>query len=234
MSASPAPRPARRTFRVLKPGRVPYGEALALQRRLAAERAAGAIPDTLVVLEHPPTITLGRGAHAENVLLPREALAERGVELFDIDRGGDVTYHGPGQVVIYPILDLAPDRMDVRRYVTDLETAMIRTCADYGLTAGLKEKMIGTWLGGEVGEGPWRKIGAVGVHLARWITTHGLAFNVSTDLTHFQLIVPCGIASHGVTSLAHELGAARCPPVEEVMDRMVGHFLDLFDADLVG
>ncbi len=221
-------------IRVLKAGRLGYAEGLALQQRLAAGRDAGAEPDTLILLEHDPVITLGRGAHAENVLLSEQQLAEQGVSLFPTDRGGDVTYHGPGQVVAYPIFDLKPDRMDVRRFVASLEEVMIRTCADHGVTAGRHEGKIGCWLGGEVSEGPWRKIGAIGVHLSRWITTHGLAFNVKPEMDHFRLIVPCGIAEYGVTSLATELGEGACPTVAATMDRIAGHFAEVFGAAVTG
>ena len=220
----------RRRVRVLRPGRLPYEEGLALQKRIAEGVRLGSEPQTLTLLEHEPVITLGRGAGWENVLVSEEVLAQRGIALFKTDRGGDVTYHGPGQVVAYPILDLSPDRCDVRRYVGDLERTMSRVCADYGLAAGPKEKMVGCWLGGDHGPGPWRKIGAIGVHISRWITTHGLAFNVSPDPSHFALIVPCGIGDHPVTSLAAELGEA--PPLEEVMARMQAAFQEVFDADL--
>jgi lipoyl(octanoyl) transferase len=233
-AAASAPRTEarRRSVRILRPGRVPYGEALDLQKRLADERLKGEAPDTLILLEHPPVITLGRGAKAHNVLFTAEALAARGVSLAPCDRGGDVTYHGPGQVVAYPILDLKPDRCDVRRYVQDLEEVMIRCCADHGLAGRRKDGMIGAWLGGEDGES-WRKIGAIGVHISRWITTHGIALNVAPDLGHYQLINPCGITEHPVTSLEAELGAASCPAIDAVMDRVAAHFADVFDADLI-
>ena len=218
--------PVRREIRVERPGRLSYADGLALQQRLAEGVRTGTGPQTLVLLEHEPVITLGRGATGENVLFSEEALRARGVELFPTDRGGDVTYHGPGQVVAYPVLDLKPDRCDVRRYVKDLEEAMIRVCADHGLRATRKEGMIGCWL-----PDPWRKIGAVGVHLSRWITTHGLAFNVDPDPSHFQLIVPCGIGEHPVTSLAAELD--RPPTVPSVMDRFEHHLLRIFAADPV-
>ena len=143
--------------------------------------------------------TLGRNARAENVLFPAERLRERGFDVYDTGRGGDVTYHGPGQVVGYPILDLSPDRRDVHRYVRDLEDVMIRTCASYGVEAGRIDGLTGTWVGRE-------KIGAIGVRISRWVTSHGFAFNVSTDLAAFDLIVPCGIRDKGVTSLERLLG----------------------------
>jgi lipoyl(octanoyl) transferase len=194
---------------------VPYAHGLELQERLVADRQAGRIGDQLLLLEHDPVFTLGRNARTANVLLPAEALRERGFEVFETGRGGDVTYHGPGQVVGYPILDLAPDRRDVHRYVRDLEEVMMRTCADYGLEASRVEGLTGTWLGDE-------KIGAIGVRIARWVTSHGFAFNVGTDLTAFDLIVPCGIRERGVTSLERRLGHP--VPLDEVMDRLAANF----------
>lgn len=230
-AGTPSPGAPTRRLRVLEAGQLSYADGLALQKRLADGRLEGREPDTLILLEHPPVITLGRGAKAHNVLFSAEALAARGIEVAPCDRGGDVTYHGPGQVVAYPILDLKPDRCDVRRYVQNLEEVMIRCCADHGLAARRKEGMIGAWLGGDDG-GPWRKIGAVGVHLSRWITTHGIALNVAPDLSHYGFINPCGITEHPVTSLEAELGADRCPSVEAVMARVVAHFCDVFDADI--
>ena len=211
----------RRELEVRRMGRVPYARGLELQEQLVAERQARRIPDQLLLLEHDPVFTLGRNARSENVLFPAEALRERGFEVFETGRGGDVTYHGPGQVVGYPILDLAPDRRDVHRYVRDLEQVMIRTCADYGLEASRVQGLTGTWLGDE-------KIGAIGVRIARWVTSHGFAFNVGTDLSAFDLIVPCGIRGRGVTSLERQLG--RPLPLEEVMDRIAANFAAVFSA----
>lgn len=218
-------------------GLVPYAEALALQERLVRARTEGTIADTLLLLEHPPTITLGRGAKEAHLRFPRESLVARGVEVFDTGRGGDVTYHGPGQLVAYPILELEPGRQDVRRYVKDLEETMIRTVADFDLRAERIEGMNGTWLrSAELGD---RKIGAIGVRIARWVTMHGLALNVTTNLAHFALIVPCGIVGKGVTSLEMEAGAPDAPPalrpvpsMERVMDRLEAHFAEIFDAEL--
>jgi len=204
-------------------GRVRYADALALQQEQVRRRQEGAVPDTLFLLEHEPVFTLGRNARAENVLLPAEALRERGFDVFEAGRGGDVTYHGPGQLVAYPVLDLSPDRRDVHRYVRDLEEVMIRVCADYGLAAARIPGLTGTWLGDE-------KIGAIGVRIARWVTSHGLAFNVSTDLAPFGLIVPCGIAGKGVTSLERQLG--RAVPLEEAMNRLAAHFAAVFERAL--
>jgi lipoyl(octanoyl) transferase len=200
-------------------GRVAYAAGLELQGRLVAQRQAGEIPDTLLLLEHDPVFTLGRNARAENVLFPAEALRERGFEVFETGRGGDVTYHGPGQVVGYPILDLS-DRRDVHRYVRDLEEVMIRTCAGYGLSASRVAGLTGCWLGDA-------KIGAIGVRIARWVTSHGFAFNVDNDLGPFQLIIPCGIRGRGVTSLARALG--RPVPLPEVMDALTAHLAAVFD-----
>ena len=158
-----------------------------------------------------------------NVVATPERLAELGIAVEETGRGGDVTYHGPGQIVGYPIVDLRPDRQDVHRYVRDLEEVMIRTCADYGLEAGRIPGLTGAWIGAE-------KIGAIGVRISRWITSHGFAFNVSTRLDHFQLIVPCGIADRGVTSL--EKATGRSIAVEEVEDRIVGHFASVFDREV--
>ena len=209
-----------RLLTVRRLGRVPYGQGLEMQERLVAERQKGAIPDRLLLLEHDPVFTLGRNARAENVLFPAERLRERGFEVYDTGRGGDVTYHGPGQVVGYPILDLSPDRRDVHRYVRDLEEVMIRTCASYGIEAGRVDGLTGTWVGRE-------KIGAIGVRISRWVTSHGFAFNVSTDLAAFDLIVPCGIRDKGVSSLERLLG--RRVPLPEVMDRLTAHFAAVFE-----
>jgi len=209
-----------RPLHVRRLGRVRYADALDLQARLVRERRAGAIPDTLLLLEHDPVFTLGRNARRENLLLSAEALRERGFDVFETGRGGDVTYHGPGQVVGYPILDLSPDRQDVHRYVRDLEEVMIRTCADYGVEAGRVAGLTGVWVGAD-------KIGAIGVRISRWVTSHGFAYNVSTDLAAFDLIVPCGIRGRGVTSLALLLG--REAPLAEVEDRLATHFAALFE-----
>ena len=215
--STPAPQP--RLLDVRRLGRVPYAEGLDLQARLVADRQAGRIADTLLLLEHDPVFTLGRNARAEHVLFPEAELRARGFDVFEAGRGGDVTFHGPGQVVGYPILSLAPDRCDVHRYVRDLEEVMIRTCADYGVTAGRVPGMTGTWVGDA-------KVGAIGVRIARWVTSHGFAFNVGGDLAPFGLIVPCGIRGRGVTSLERILER----PVDrgEVMDRLATHVAALF------
>ena len=204
-------------------GRVRYADGLDLQARLVADRQTGRIPDTLLLLEHDPVFTLGRNARAENVLLAEDEMRARGFDVFEAGRGGDVTYHGPGQVVGYPILDLSPDRRDVHRYVRDLEEVMIRTCADYGVGAGRVKGATGCWVGEE-------KIGAIGVRISRWVTSHGFAFNVSTDLAPFGLIVPCGIRGRGVTSLEGLLG--RAVPIDSVMGRLAAHMAVVFDSHI--
>jgi lipoyl(octanoyl) transferase len=182
-------------------GRTPYARGLAIQSELVRARQRDEVPDTLLLLEHEPVFTLGRNARSENVLLPVETLRARGFEVFESGRGGDVTYHGPGQIVGYPILDLTPDRCDVHRYVRDLEEVMIRACAELGVEAGRVAGRTGVWVGDA-------KVGAIGVRLSRWVTSHGFALNVNVDLTPFSLIVPCGIADRSVTSLALLAGDA--------------------------
>ena len=209
-----------RELTVRRLGRVRYADALELQAQLVTDRQAGRIGDTLVLLEHEPVFTLGRNARRENLLYPEDELRARGFEVFEVGRGGDVTHHGPGQVVGYPILDLSPDRRDVHRYVRDLEEVMIRVCADYGVVA----HRITGWTGAWVGEA---KIGAIGVRLARWVTSHGFALNVANDLAPFDLVVPCGIRERGVTSLERVLG--RPVEVEAVVLRVVERFREVFD-----
>jgi lipoyl(octanoyl) transferase len=200
---------------------VPYADALALQRSLVDERRAGRIPDTLLFVEHPHVLTLGvRGdGGRSHILATADALASRGIEVHETGRGGDITYHGPGQIVGYPIIDLNPDRRDVHRYVRDLETVLIRTAADYGIDAGRIEGLTGVWVGNE-------KLAAIGVRIARWITSHGFALNVTTNLDHFALIVPCGIADRGVTSLSRLLGGGVDPADVEI--RVIEHFANVF------
>jgi lipoyl(octanoyl) transferase len=197
-------------------GTVAYADALELQQRLVEQRKSEAIPDTLLLLEHPPVITLGRAAHRSNVIAGDDYRSAAGVELFETGRGGDVTFHGPGQVVGYPIIGLAPDRCDIRRYVRDLEETMIRTAAEFGVTAGRVAGLTGVWVGEE-------KLGAIGVRISRWVTMHGFAFNVRTQLEYFDMIIPCGIQDHGVTSLEKILGPAT-PAVEEVAASLARHF----------
>jgi lipoyl(octanoyl) transferase len=213
-----------RLLEIRRLGVVPYGDALHLQQELVAERRAGKIPDTLLLLEHPHVLTLGvhKGGGQSHVLATPGRLAALGVELFETGRGGDVTYHGPGQIVGYPILDLRPDRCDVHRYVRDLEEAMIRVAGEHGIEAGRIKGLTGTWVRDE-------KLGAIGVRISRWITSHGFAFNVNTDLTYFNLIVPCGITDRGVTSLSKLLG--RVLPLPDVEAAFVRQFCAVFDAE---
>ncbi|MCC7124958.1 MAG: lipoyl(octanoyl) transferase LipB [Acidobacteria bacterium] len=216
-----------RTIEVRRLGVVPYAEAVELQKQLVLQRRAGEIPDTLLLLRHPHVITVGvKKDGRQHIVAPPERLAALGVEVFDSGRGGDVTYHGPGQIVGYPIINLDPDRRDVHRYVRDLEEMMIRVCADYGVTAGRVPGMSGTWVT-DPGRGP-EKIGAIGVRISRWVTSHGFAFNVTTDLDYFSLIVPCGISEHGVTSLARATGRAVDP--DEVEQHVIDHFRAVFGA----
>ncbi len=211
---------SRAPIEVVRLGRVRYAEAMARMDALAAARQRGEAPDTLLLLEHEPVLTLGRRADPSNVLLSAEALAARGIERFETGRGGDVTYHGPGQIVAYPVFDLAPDRKDVRRYVTELEEVMIRVAARHGIVAERVAGLNGAWVDQR------RKIGAVGVRISRWITTHGLALNVSTALDAFELIVPCGIRDRGVTSIAVETG--RAVTLEAVLDDVEDVFREVF------
>jgi len=213
----------RRALHVHRMGRVDYGETHALQQRLVTARAAGEIADTLLLLEHDPVVTLGRAAKEENVLHSAAALEALGISMHSVGRGGDVTFHGPGQLVGYPIVDLAPDRKDVRKYVHALEETMIRVVADYGIHAGRVGGLNGAWVGDD-------KIGAVGVRISRWITMHGFGLNVSTDLHYFELIVPCGIQGRGVTSIAAKVGHP--VSMDEVETRAARHFGALFDAEL--
>jgi lipoyl(octanoyl) transferase len=215
---------------VYRLGRVEYEDGLKLMELFARARAAGQVGDALLLLEHPPVLTLGRAAKRENILASDARLAAAGVELFETNRGGDVTYHGPGQVVGYPIFKLPPGRQDVRRYVRDVERCMIDTLAGYGLTAGTIVRWPGVWLGTEA-DPDARKIAAIGVHIARWVTTHGFAFNVNTNLEHFRLIVPCGIQDKGVTSLQRELG--RTVDVAEVEEALAGQFCRVFESERV-
>jgi lipoyl(octanoyl) transferase len=209
---------------VRRAGLVPYETALALQADLVTARKAGTIDDTLLLLQHPPVITLGVKVRQsrEHVLATDDELRARGIAVFDAGRGGDVTFHGPGQLVGYPILDLKPDRMDAHKYVRDLEEALIGVCADFGIAAGRKSGLTGVWVAEE-------KVAAIGVRLSRWVTSHGFAFNVATDLDHFGLIVPCGITDRGVTSLERVLGTA--PPMDRVEARVIHHICRVFERD---
>jgi lipoyl(octanoyl) transferase len=216
---------ALRSLEVRRLGTVPYGEALELQGQLVEDRRAGRVPDLLLLLEHPHVVTLGanaRGSRAHLLATP-EVLDDQGVALYETGRGGDITYHGPGQLVGYPIVDLRPDRCDVHRYVRDLEEVLIRAAAGIGVGSARLQGLTGTWVGRE-------KLAAIGVRISRWITSHGFAFNVATDLSRFGLIVPCGIADRGVTSLERLTG--RPVPMREVEDAVIRHFCEVFGCTL--
>ena len=206
-------------------GTVPYADALALQQRMVEQRRGQEIEDTLLLLEHPHVITLGTSSHAENVLLDEAQRAEQGIELFETGRGGDVTYHGPGQIVGYPILDLKPDRCDLHRYVRDIEEVLIRTLADYDVRAQRISGLTGVWVNDE-------KIAAIGVRVSSgWITSHGFAFNVDTQLSYFDAIVPCGIRDKRVTSL-RTLRGSDAPPVHDLQRALALHFAAVFGREL--
>jgi lipoyl(octanoyl) transferase len=214
-----------RSLDVRRLGLVEYGAGLELQARLVEERRSGAIGDTLLLLEHPPVITLGvktRGKQV-NIVASPDVLAAEGVSVFETGRGGDITYHGPGQLVGYPILDLRPDRCDVHRYVRDIEEALIIALREFGIEGGRLTGRTGVWVGPE---GREEKVAAIGVRISRWITSHGFAMNVGTNLRHFQLIVPCGIADRGVTSVERLLG--RPVPMPAVEDAVVRAFSQVF------
>jgi lipoyl(octanoyl) transferase len=208
-----------RVLQVEQLGRRPYGEVLELQRAVAAERIAGTRPDTLLLVEHDPVVTLGRSTKREHLLLNEQALAARGIELFDIERGGDVTFHGPGQLVGYPIFDLQQHRQDLHWYLRQVEQCLIDALATYGIIGSRVEKYTGVWvenvaLSEAKGEGPGapvhptrRKIASIGVHARQWVTWHGFALNVSTDLSYFDVMVPCGISGVTMTSMERELRA---------------------------
>lgn len=209
--------------RVEQLGVVNYPTGLELQREKVAARKAGAIPDTLLLLEHPHVYTLGRNARREHVLVSLEFLRSRGAEVFDTDRGGDVTYHGPGQLVGYPIIDLTQHRRDIAWYMRSLEEVFVRVASDYGIEAGRVPGATGVWVGSE-------KLAAMGVHISRWTTSHGFAFNINTDLRYFDWIVPCGLRDKGVTSLSRLLGR----PVEmsEAATRVVEAFGQVFGVEM--
>ena len=203
-------------------GRIDYASALQLQQQLAADRKQGLVSDQLLLLEHPHVITMGRNGHAENLLADGDILSRAGIAFYPTDRGGDVTYHGPGQLVGYPILDLRDWKRDVGAYVRAVEETIITTLAEYGIQAGRIPKLTGVWVDD-------RKIAAIGVHLSRWVTSHGFALNVSTDLSYFQYIVPCGL-TRPVTSMA-ALGVRAS--LEEVGAKLAVHFARIFDCQML-
>ncbi len=203
---------------------ITYENAMALQEKLVEMRQREEIDDQLLLLEHPPVITLGRGGDAANLLASSEALRREGVRFFETTRGGDITYHGPGQLVGYPIIHLGEGRRDVRRYVTAIEEVLIRTVAEYGIAAARVDGRRGIWVGNE-------KIAAIGVRIARWVTSHGFALNVSTNLEHFRLITPCGLHGTGVTSISRLAG--RAVPVDEVRAVAAAKFAEVFEREIV-
>jgi lipoyl(octanoyl) transferase len=208
-------------------GMIGYAEAYALQKRVVAARKAGVIDDVFLLCEHPPVITLGRSGKRENLLASEHVLRQKGMEFHATDRGGDITYHGPGQIVGYPILNLSAIRRDVVWYVRTLEEAMIRATAEFGITAERVAGKTGIWVrAGDTEE----KLAAIGVHIGRWVTSHGFAYNVSTDLRNFDLIVPCGIADCKATSLEKLLG--RGVDLKEVEQRLAKHFGELFGREI--
>jgi lipoyl(octanoyl) transferase len=209
--------------RVEKLGTVDYAEGLRLQRKLVAQRKAGAVPDTLLLLEHPHVYTLGRNAKREHLLVSDEQLRALGAQLFETDRGGDITYHGPGQLVGYPIFDLTQHRRDIAWFMRSLEEVFLGIARDFGIAAERLAGAPGVWVGNE-------KLVAMGVHISRWVTSHGFAFNVNTDLGFFEWIVPCGLRDKGVTSLAKLCG--RPGRMEEAVQRTIDHFARVFGFEI--
>jgi lipoate-protein ligase B len=203
-------------------GRVAYEEALELQRHIARDRISGALPqDVLLLVEHPPVVTLGRAAKGKHLIASPEFLRSKGVELFEVERGGDVTFHGPGQLVGYPIVDLKRHRLDLHWYLRKIEEALINTLADYDIVAERNPTFTGVWTKG-------KKIASIGVHARDWVTWHGFALNVTTDLSYFDLMVPCGIDGVVMTSIAHELGTDDVS-MQDVIERVSGTFAAAFD-----
>ena len=221
-----------RTTYVLRSGRLEYGEGVALQesifRAMLAEKAAneanGTVADTLILLEHDPVFTLGKSGKSENLLVSFEQLKDEGISFYPTSRGGDITFHGPGQLIVYPIFDLDRHFTDIHRYLRTLEEAVIRTLADFGIEAGRSEGQTGVWVGD-------RKICAMGVKASRWVVMHGLALNVNPDLRYFRYIVPCNIADKDVTSIKRELGSV--PSMKAVEERLLAHLADLFGLALI-
>jgi lipoate-protein ligase B len=202
-----------------------YEECLELQREVARQRISGAIPeDVLLLVEHPPVVTLGRSSKQKNLVSTPAYLASRGVELFEVERGGDVTFHGPGQLVGYPIFDLKRHRQDLHWYLRSVEEALIRSLSQYGISAERSTGYTGVWTNG-------RKIASIGVHARDWVTWHGFALNVTTDLSYFDLIVPCGIVGVEMTSISKETGLT--PDLDAVSDVVAGAFASLFDLSVV-
>lgn len=204
--------------------RVTYENGMRMQEDLVARRQRDEIPDQLLLLEHPPVITLGRAGRESNLLATSEMLARQGVRFYETTRGGDITYHGPGQIVGYPIVHLGEGRRDIRKYVEHVEEVLIRTAADFGVEARRWDINRGIWVGAD-------KLAAIGVRVARWVTSHGFAFNVAPDMSHYRLITPCGLQGVGVTSLARLLGTA--PAIDGVRDAIIRRFGEVFEREMV-
>ncbi len=231
-----------KTYRIIDLGLIGYAEAYALQKRVVAARKADAIEDVLLLCEHTPVVTQGRNGKREHLLVSENVLRQRNVEFFETSRGGDITYHGPGQIVGYPILQLGAIRKDVVWYVRMLEELMIRTTAEFGIAAHREEGKTGIWVaeegkdltqrtqGSQREEISPEKLGAIGVHISRWVTSHGFAYNVATDLRNFDLIVPCGIAGRRTTSLEKLLG--RGVDTREVAPQIARHFGNVFGLEM--
>jgi len=203
-------------------GVVEYGAAYQLQKKLHQQRVRGEVEDTLLLLEHPPTITVGKAGSIDNILVSRDTLDQRGISLYFVDRGGDVTYHGPGQLVGYPILDLSSRGGDLKRYVRDLEEVLIRTLEDFSIEAGRDPQHVGVWIG-------QKKIASIGLSIREWVTMHGFALNVSPALKHFSLIHGCGLKDRKATSIEDLLGVP--PSLEQVTERLLQHFSEFFDPE---
>ncbi len=214
---------------IIRPGRLSYPEGLTLQEELVRGVQSGLRPEALLLLEHEAVITLGRGARPEHVLCGAAELAARGIALHESARGGDVTYHGPGQIVGYPVLDLSRRQRDLHAYIRMLEETLIQTVQELGIRAIRRSGMTGVWVPAD-GEGPSRKIAAIGVRVQRWVTSHGFALNVDVDLEAFRLIVPCGLHGEAVTSIAREKG--QVPPIEEVQTLLEQSFEEVFQTRL--
>jgi len=211
--------------------RVPYADALALQHRIVEARKRGALNDTLLLLEHPPVFTLGRNASDSNILASRDYLQQLGVDVFRVERGGDVTYHGPGQLVGYPILDLHDFRLDVGWFVRSMEELLIRALGDFGIRGKRIEKLVGVWVDRSSPVSPEAKIVQIGARIEQWITYHGFALNVDPNMAHFDLIVPCGIADRAVTSMARLLNRPVDP--RAVRERVAARFGEVFGAEML-
>jgi len=202
------------------PKPIEYTEAYNIQQRLWLQNYNGETPDTLLVLSHLPTYTIGKSGKLDNLLVEEDELEKQGLSVFFTDRGGDITYHGPGQIVAYPIMDLRKRGKDVHRYVHDLEDVIIQTLADYSIEAHKDKEFIGVWVGNE-------KIAAIGVRIRKWITMHGLALNINPIMEHFSFINPCGIVDKGITSITNILGYD--VPFEDVAEHLVKNFAAVFD-----